>query len=78
MATLEREASWRPAVHAGDAQLCGERLRVEKLALKLCDTIESTGMYRMRDAVHLEMSAVTARRTAAVRRAAASTGRRHG
>lgn len=35
---------------------CGQRLRVEKLALKLCDTIESTGMHRIRDAVHLEMS----------------------
>jgi hypothetical protein len=35
---------------------CGRRLRVEKLALKLCDTIEWTGMYRIRDAVHLEMS----------------------
>ena len=35
---------------------CGQRLRVDKLALKLCDTIESTGMYRIRDAVHLEMS----------------------
>ena len=35
---------------------CGRRLRVDKLALKLCDTIEWTGMYRIRDAVHLEMS----------------------
>ena len=35
---------------------CGRRLRVDKLALKLCDTIESTGMHRIRDAVHLEMS----------------------
>jgi hypothetical protein len=35
---------------------CGQRLRVDKLALKLCDTIEWTGMYRIRDAVHLEMS----------------------
>jgi hypothetical protein len=35
---------------------CGQRLRVEKLALKLCDTIESTGMHRIRDAVHLETS----------------------
>ena len=30
----------------------GQRLRVEKLALKLCDIIESTGMHRIRDAVH--------------------------
>jgi glycosyltransferase involved in cell wall biosynthesis len=35
---------------------CGRRLRVEKLALKLCDTITWTGMYRMRNAVHLEGS----------------------
>ncbi len=35
---------------------CGRRLRVHKLALKLCDTITWTGMYRMRNAVHLEGS----------------------
>jgi hypothetical protein len=35
---------------------CGRRLRVDKLALKLCDTIEATGMHRMSDAVHLENS----------------------
>jgi hypothetical protein len=35
---------------------CGRRLRVDKLALKLCDTIEWTGIYRIRDAVHLEAS----------------------
>jgi glycosyltransferase involved in cell wall biosynthesis len=35
---------------------CGRRLRVAKLALKLCDTITWTGMYRMRNAVHLEGS----------------------
>jgi hypothetical protein len=35
---------------------CGRRLRVYKLALKLCDTINWTGMYRMRNAVHLEGS----------------------
>jgi hypothetical protein len=35
-------------------QFCGRRFRVDKLALKLCDTIGSTGMYRMRNAVHLE------------------------
>jgi hypothetical protein len=34
-------------------QFCGRRFRVDKLALKLCDTIGSTGMYRMRNAVHL-------------------------
>src|SRR4029450_9031067 len=35
---------------------CGRRLRVHKLALKLCDTIDLTGMYRMRGAGHLEGS----------------------
>ncbi len=34
-------------------QFCGRRFRVDKLAVKLCDTIGSTGMYRMRNAVHL-------------------------
>ena len=37
---------------------CGRRFRVDKLALKLCDTIDWTGMYRMRDAVHLESVAL--------------------
>lgn len=32
---------------------CGRRLTVHKVATKLCDTISSTGMRRMRDAVHL-------------------------
>jgi hypothetical protein len=35
---------------------CGRRVRVHKRALKACDTIDWTGMYRMRDAVHLEGS----------------------
>jgi len=35
---------------------CGRRVRVDKLALKLCDTIHWNGMYRMRAAVHLEGS----------------------
>ena len=34
-------------------QFCGRRFQVDKLAVKLCDTIGSTGMYRMRNAVHL-------------------------
>ena len=34
-------------------QFCGRRFSVDKLAVKLCDTIGSTGMYRMRNAVHL-------------------------
>jgi hypothetical protein len=33
---------------------CGRRLRVDKLALKFCDTVDWTGMYRVPDAVHLE------------------------
>jgi hypothetical protein len=35
-------------------QFCGQQFRVDKLAVKLCDTINWTGMYRMRNAVHLE------------------------
>jgi glycosyltransferase involved in cell wall biosynthesis len=34
-------------------QFCGRRFRVDKLAVKLCDTVGWTGMYRMRNAVHL-------------------------
>src|SRR4029450_12716578 len=34
-------------------QFCGRRLRVDKLAVKLCDTINWSGMYRMEHAVHL-------------------------
>ena len=34
-------------------QFCGRRFRVDKRAGMLCDTIGSTGMYRMRNAVHL-------------------------
>jgi hypothetical protein len=35
---------------------CGRTVKVDKVALKLCDTIEGTGMHRIRDAVQLEMS----------------------
>ncbi|HEX6677875.1 MAG TPA: hypothetical protein VF486_23030 [Actinomycetes bacterium] len=35
-------------------QFCGRRFRVAKRAVKLCDTISWTGMYRMENAVHLE------------------------
>jgi hypothetical protein len=35
-------------------QFCGRRFKVHKLALKACDTINSTGMYRISHAVHLE------------------------
>ncbi len=35
-------------------QFCGRRFRVDKLALKSCDTVNWSGMYRMRNAVHLE------------------------
>jgi hypothetical protein len=35
-------------------QFCGQRFRVYKLAIKLCDTINWTGMHRMDHAVHLE------------------------
>jgi hypothetical protein len=35
-------------------QFCGHRFAVDKLAVKLCDTINKTGMHRMRNAVHLQ------------------------
>ncbi|MBO3746975.1 hypothetical protein J5X84_12935 [Streptosporangiaceae bacterium NEAU-GS5] len=35
------------------AKFCGRRLRVQKVANKLCDTMTGSGMRRMRDAVHL-------------------------
>ena len=34
-------------------QYCGKRFRVYKLAIKACDSINNTGMYRMENAVHL-------------------------
>lgn len=34
-------------------QFCGRRFRVDKLAIKVCDTIDWSGMYKMDDAVHL-------------------------
>jgi hypothetical protein len=34
-------------------QFAGRRLRVDKLAIKVCDTIDWSGMYAMDDAVHL-------------------------
>jgi hypothetical protein len=34
-------------------QFCGRRFRVDKLVVKLCDTVNWTGMYRMDHAVHL-------------------------
>lgn len=36
-------------------QFCGQRFKVYKLATKLCDTIDWTGMHRMQNAVHLEL-----------------------
>src|SRR5688572_19632351 len=35
-------------------QFAGKRFRVSKRAIKACDTIGNTGMYRMEHAVHLE------------------------
>ena len=59
-------------------QFCGRRFRVDKLAVKLCDTIGSTGMYRMRNAVHLAGVRCDGQAHGAVRPAASSTGRRPG
>jgi hypothetical protein len=35
-------------------QFCGRRFKVDKVAVKTCDTIGWTGMYQVRNAVHLE------------------------
>jgi hypothetical protein len=35
-------------------QFCGRRFKVDKVAVKTCDTIAWTGMYQVRNAVHLE------------------------
>jgi len=35
-------------------QFCGKRFKVYRRAVKLCDTINLTGMHRMENAVHLE------------------------
>src|SRR5207249_5923768 len=35
-------------------QFCGQRFMVSKKALKLCDTINWSGIYTMPDAVHLQ------------------------
>jgi hypothetical protein len=34
-------------------QFCGKRFRVDKIAVKACDTIAYSGLYRMHNAVHL-------------------------
>jgi hypothetical protein len=34
-------------------QFCGERFHVHKVAIKACDTITNSGLYRMHNAVHL-------------------------
>jgi hypothetical protein len=55
MATLDARAELESLPFMPEMlQFCGRRFRVDKLAVKLCDTIGSTGMYRMRNAVHLE------------------------
>jgi hypothetical protein len=35
-------------------QFCGKRFKVYRRAVKLCDTVNYSGIYRMEDAVHLE------------------------
>jgi hypothetical protein len=37
-------------------QFCGKRFYVDKIAIKACDTITNTGLYRMHNAVHLRNS----------------------
>ena len=54
LATLDERAEFESLPFMPEMlQFCGQRFRVDKLAVKLCDTISSTGLYRMRNAVHL-------------------------
>ena len=58
-------------------KFCGQRLTVDKVAHKLCDTMYGSGLHKMENAVHLTNSR-SARRTAAARPHATSTGRKLG
>jgi hypothetical protein len=55
LATLDEHGSLRALPFMPEMlQFSGRRFRVSRLAIKLCDTKDSTGMHRMRDTVHLE------------------------
>jgi hypothetical protein len=55
LATLERNGELEALPFMPEMlQFCGRRFRVYRRAIKLCDTINWTGMHRMKNAVHLE------------------------
>jgi hypothetical protein len=55
LATLDRNGELESLPFMPEMlQFCGRRFRVHRRAVKLCDTIDWTGMHRMENAVHLE------------------------
>jgi hypothetical protein len=55
LATLDRKGELEALPFMPEMlQFCGKRFKVSARAIKLCDTINWTGMHRMEDAVHLE------------------------
>ena len=57
LATLDEQAELESLPFMPEMlQFCGRRFRVDKLAVKLCDTISSTGMYRMHNIAMLQGS----------------------
>jgi hypothetical protein len=54
LATLDEDGRLEGLIFMPEMlQFCGQRFTVDKLAVKLCDTIHKTGMHRMHNAVHL-------------------------
>lgn len=55
LATLDRSGELQSLPFMPEMlQFCGRRFRVYRPAIKLCDTINWTGMHRMENSVHLE------------------------
>jgi hypothetical protein len=55
LATLDERGSLKALPFMPEMlRYSGKRFRVSRRAIKLCDTIDSTGMHRMYDTVHLE------------------------
>ncbi len=59
-------------------QFCGRQLTVHKVAHKLCDTINRSGIHRMENAVHLTGARCDGSSHGAVKPPARSIGRRPG
>ena len=59
-------------------KFCGQRLTVDKVAHKLCDTISGTGLHKMENAVHLTDSRCDGTAHGVARPHACSTGKKLG